>query len=475
MKNAFWKLCIMAAIPLVMWFTTPPEGLTIPAWRLFGFYLAAILGLVLKPLPEALVLMTVVGFAGLTLNNTAAILSGFANSTVWLVFAAFGLSVSFVKTGLGRRIAYIMIGSFGSTVLRLGYVTALLEFVASPVTPSNTARTGGVVFPIILSVAKALGSEPGETAKKAGSYLMYNIYFIMKVSSFMFLTAMAPNLLTVDFSAKVLGVNLDWGTWAAAMIVPGVLLLILTPAIVYYMDKPELTAIDNKKIAADGLAELGPMKRSEKILVCIFLFALLGWAMPSILSQLFEVKIRINATAVAIVAMSSCFLLGVCKWDDLLASKGAWNTLLWFGGIIGLATALDKAKLFSWLAAAMQSNINFGSDPFMALLIIGFLSIIVRYLFASASSYAVAMLPVFLTVGKVAGADPMALALVLAATNSYGGSLTHYGGGSAPIIFGAGYTEVKRWWIIGAVTAMVCYFITMTIGYGWWKLLGIVN
>ncbi|MFE8102572.1 anion permease [Brenneria goodwinii] len=475
MKNRIWKLCILAGIPLAIWFIPPPTGLTVDSWRLFGFYLAAIFGLILKPLPEAVVLLGAVGFAGLFLNNTSQILVGYATSTVWLVFAAFGISVAFVRTGLGRRIAFIMIRVFGGTTLRLGYITAFLEFIISPVTPSNTARSGGIVFPIILSVVKALGSEPGETSKKAGSYLMSNIYFVMKVSSFIFITAMAPNLLTADFADKILGVHLDWGIWALGMIVPGLLLLLIVPAVGYYMDRPELTIIDNKKIAEEGLAELGPMTRSEKGLVVIFIFALLGWALPSILGQIFCITLKIDATAVAMVATVMCLLCGIIKWDDLLNNKGAWNTLLWFGGIIGLATALNKAKLFDWLAETIQNNVDFGNNPYITLSIIGFISIIVRYFFASASSYAVAMLPVLLTVGKVAGADPMALALVLAATNSYGGALTHYGGGAAPIIFGAGYSDVKTWWSSGAVVAFVCFIVTMTVGYGWWQLLGLVE
>ena len=36
------KIAIMFAIPLAMWFITPPEGLSVEAWRLLGFYLMAI-------------------------------------------------------------------------------------------------------------------------------------------------------------------------------------------------------------------------------------------------------------------------------------------------------------------------------------------------------------------------------------------------------------------------------------------------
>ncbi|SQB20890.1 Sodium:sulfate symporter [Citrobacter koseri] len=62
--------------------------------------------------------------------------------------------------GLGKRIAYILIGKIGNTTLGLGYVTVFLDLVLSPATPSNTARAGGIVLPIINSVAVALGSEP---------------------------------------------------------------------------------------------------------------------------------------------------------------------------------------------------------------------------------------------------------------------------------------------------------------------------
>lgn len=274
MNEKLWKTGILIAVPLVMWFIPPPAGLEVDAWRLFGFYITAIIGLILRPFPEPVILLSVVGLSGLFLNNTSQILVGYATTTVWLVFAAFGISVAFVKTGLGKRIAFHMIRLFGGTTLRLGYVTAFLEFVIAPVTPSNTARSGGIVFPIILSVVKALGSEPGETAKKAGSYLMSNIYFVMKVSSFIFITAMAPNLLVAEFANSILDVHLDWGVWALAMIVPGVLLLLIVPAVGYWLDKPEITKVDNERIASEGLKELGKMTRN--------LYYCAAWLGPSL-------------------------------------------------------------------------------------------------------------------------------------------------------------------------------------------------
>ena len=106
------------------------------------------------------------------MDNAKDILVGYGSTALWMIIAAFSLSVAFGKTGLGHRVAYHLINAFGSTVLRLGYVTALLDLILSPATPSNTARAAGIVYPINLSIAEAVGSYPGETAKKAGAYLL---------------------------------------------------------------------------------------------------------------------------------------------------------------------------------------------------------------------------------------------------------------------------------------------------------------
>ncbi|MDU2166342.1 MAG: DASS family sodium-coupled anion symporter, partial [Veillonella sp.] len=376
--------------------------------------------------------------SSILLSNTKDVLAGYSNTALWLIFAAFALSVAFGKTGLGHRIAYHLVRLFGSTTLRLGYVTAFLDLILSPATPSNTARAAGIVYPINLSIAEAVGSYPGETAKKAGAYLLQNGYFATKVTSFLFATAMAPNYLALDFITKLTGVSLNWAQWAAAMFVPGFIMLMLIPLIGYMYERPSVKDIDNKKIAADGLAELGPMKASEKGLIVIALLAITGWILPT-----FDIKI--DATAVAIVAMIATFVCGIISWDDLLKTKAAWNTLIWFGGILGLSSALTKGKFFEWLAKYLEAHMNFGLDPFMMLILISIISVVVRYFFASGTAYISAMLPVFLIVGINAGIDPTLLAFIMIGTNAYGGSVTHYGAAPGPIILVSCNMKLSLW------------------------------
>ena len=465
MKDKLWRVAVMAAIVAIAWFGGTPEGLKPQVWQLFGIYLATIVGLVLKPFPVPITVLLGVATSSILLSNTKDVLAGYSNTALWLIFAAFALSVAFGKTGLGHRIAYHLVRLFGSTTLRLGYVTAFLDLILSPATPSNTARAAGIVYPINLSIAEAVGSYPGETAKKAGAYLLQNGYFATKVTSFLFATAMAPNYLALDFITKLTGVSLNWAQWAAAMFVPGFIMLMLIPLIGYMYERPSVKDIDNKKIAADGLAELGPMKASEKGLIVIALLAITGWILPTF-------GIKIDATAVAIVAMIATFVCGIISWDDLLKTKAAWNTLIWFGGILGLSSALTKGKFFEWLAKYLEAHMNFGLDPFMMLILISVISVVVRYFFASGTAYISAMLPVFLIVGINAGIDPTLLAFIMIGTNAYGGSVTHYGAAPGPIIFSAGYNNVKDWWTVGLISAVVCLVLNYVIGIPWWKITG---
>ena len=446
-KKSLWKLILILAIPCIIGFMPAPAGLSELAWVLFGIYLAAIVGLVIKPFPEPVVLLIAVAASMVVVGNlsdgafkTTAVLSGYSSGTTWLVFSAFTLSAAFVTTGLGKRIAYLLIGKIGST-----------------------ARAGGIVLPIINSVAVALGSEPEKSPRRVGHYLMMSIYMVTKTTSYMFFTAMAGNILALKMINDILHLQISWGGWALAAGLPGIIMLLVTPLVIYTMYPPEIKKVDNKTIAKAGLAELGPMKIREKMLLGVFVLALLGW--------IFSKSLGVDESTVAIVVMATMLLLGIVTWEDVVKNKGGWNTLIWYGGIIGLSSLLSKVKFFEWLAEVFKNNLAFDGHGNVAFFVIIFLSIIVRYFFASGSAYIVAMLPVFAMLANVSGAPLMLTALALLFSNSYGGMVTHYGGAAGPVIFGVGYNDIKSWWLVGAVLTILTFLVHITLGVWWWNML----
>ena len=498
---------ILVAIIALTYIFPAPTGLSSIGWHLFGVYVATIVAILLKPFPLPVILLAgvsvsaiVIGIspsekwiniAGIselarwnllehtpqqwfeTLQNQVvkialkedAVLGGYKSGTTWLVFAAFAMSTAFVSTGLGKRIAYLLIRAFGSTTLRLGYVNACLDLLISPAMPSVTARAGGIIFPIMNSVAVSLGSDPEKSPRRAGHYLLLNTYMVVKTTGYLFLTAMAPNLLAMNLMEPILHIKLNWPQWAMAALVPGLICLFLTPLVIYILYPPELKTLDNKAIAKKGLEELGPITTREKTLIFLFIAAVVSWALGE------HIGIKEAATT-AISVMSLLVILAVLNWDDLLKNKGAWNTLIWYGGILGLSGILKQAQFFEWLAYAMKTTLNFGEgNGTIAAIGILFISVAIRYLFASGGAYVAAMVPVFAAVGAAAGAPPLLLALGLLCSNCYGGALTHYGSGPAPIIYGAGYNDIRSWWIIGAVFAFGSLLIHVTVGFAWWQAL----
>lgn len=291
----------------------------------------------------------------------------------------------------------------------------------------------------------------------------------------MFLTAMAPNVLALDFVTKITGLSMNWVEWAAALALPGLVMLLFVPLVGYWIDRPEAVKIDNKKLAADGLAKLGPMKTSEKILAVVFILALIGWAWPSIGLLIPSIAFDLSPTAVALVAMTIVFFSGIITWDDMVQTKAVWNTFIWFGAILGLSTALTKAKFFAWLATFMQTNLALDFSPLVVVLILSAISVVIRYLFASSTAYIASMLPVFLTVGMASGVDPVMFGLVLLATNAFGGLVTHYGASPGPIIYSAGYNNLKDWWTAGAILAVLSWILLFVVGIPWWTFIGMIG
>ena len=484
-KKAIHYLILIAIIASTYIIPTP-EGLSVIGWHLFGVYVATIVAIILKPFALPVILLAGVAISSIIIGVTPGeewfdvknnkmleialeeedVLNGYKSGTTWLVFAAFAMSTAFVATGLGKRIAYLLIGKFGSTTLRLGYVNACLDLLISPAMPSVTARAGGIIFPIMNSVAVSLGSDPATSPRKAGRYLLLNTYMVVKGTGYLFLTAMAPNAFALQLMEPILHVKFDWGQWFFAASIPGLLCLLLTPLVVYLICPPELKQLDNKAIAKKGLEELGPMTVREKTLLGLFVLAVLSWALGKHIGLQ-----EASTTAISIMALLVIFT--VVSWDDLLKNKGAWNTLIWYGGILGLSSVLKKAHFFDWLSQFLGEKLAFlGTDHgTLAAVVILFMSVAIRYLFAAGGAYIAAMVPVFSAVGLAAGADPTLLALGLLFSNCYGGALTHYGSGPAPVIYGAGYNDIKSWWIVGAVFAFGSLLIHVTIGFAWWKAL----
>ena len=457
---------IAVAIGTIIWFLPAPDGLKAQAWQLFAIFVATIVAFILQPLPIGAIAFISLGICGvLGVLKPAEALSGFGNSTMWLIVSAFLFAKGFVKTGLGRRIAYKVMASIGDSSLKLAYALALSDLILSPATTSNTARGGGILYPIVRSLSSAFGSEPGETSRKIGSYLMKSSFQVNCITSAMFLTSVAPNSLVAALALKTAGVNLSWGTWALAGIVPGMIALAVCPYVVYLMYPPEIKKTpEAKEIAKREIEKMGPMSAGEKVVAITFVSALLLWSTASFT--------KLDATFSAILCVGIMLLGQALTWQDVLEEKGAWDTLIWMGALISLASALSTYGLIGWLSKLIGSSlVGFSWLTAFGILLLTYMYS--HYFFASLSAHVTAMYAAFLAVAVAAGAPPFLAAMSLGVISALFGSLTHYATGPSPIFFGSGYIPQGTWWKIGFVMSVINLIIFVGIGSMWWKIAGL--
>lgn len=474
---------IAVLVTLIIWFVIPiPQGVEPNAWHLLALFVGTIVAIIGKVLPIgaiSIIAITLVALTGVTADTPKDAmkdaLSSFSSPLIWLIAVAVIISRGLVKTGLGARIAYSVIGFFGKKTLGIGYSLAIAETLLAPITPSNTARGGAIIYPITRSIAQSFGSKPDDgTTKKMGEYLSLVNYQSNPITSAMFITATAPNPLVVELVAKATdnNIHLSWTTWALAMLLPGLACILLMPLVIYIIAKPEITKTPNvKEFTNQKLAELGKVSRDEKIMLGVFGGMLLLWA--NIPAMLFGDVWAVNATAVAFLGLSVVILTGVLTWDDILKEKSAWDTLVWFGVLIMMATYLNKLGLIAWFSGQIETVIGgMGVGWVGAVVILTLVYLYAHYFFASTTAHITAMFGAFYGVGLALGAPPMLYALILAASSSLMMSLTHYATGTAPVIFGAGYVSLGQWWKVGAVMSVVNLVVWIGIGLIWWKVLG---
>ena len=457
------KLLIPVLVAVVMWFIPAPEGLTQNAWYFLAIFLAVVVGLILEPIPAALI-----GFAGVALiaalgligNPTMSInwaLSGFSNSVIWLIFAAFMFALGYKKTGLGKRVSLLMVKYMGKSTLGLGYAVAFSDLVLAPFMPSNTARSAGTIYPIAINIPQIFNSLPNNEPRKIGSYITWVAIASTSVTSSMFLTALAPNLLAVDLMGRHTQHTLTWMEWATIMVPIMIPLFLLTPWLTYVIYPPtQKKSPEAPKWAAEELKKLGNVTFKEYLMAGLAVVALVLW--------IFGKEIGINATTTAICVMTVMVLTGIISWDDLLSEKAAFNVFIWFATLVALADGLKRVGVLDFIGKNSESMLS-GLDTMALIISLLVLFYVLHYFFASTTAHVTALVPLFMVIATtfIPADQIIPFMVLLAGSLGVMGIITPYGSGPNPIWYGAGYISQAKWWGLGAIFGGL-YLIFIILG-----------
>ncbi|CEP15489.1 hypothetical protein [Parasitella parasitica] len=405
-------------------------------------------------------------------------LEGFSSSVVWLIFAAFHLGKAVEVTQLGKRISLLMIRSFGKHVIGLAYAILLSELLLAPFVPSNTARGGGIVLPVVHSIATTLGSTPSQNPK-IGAFLMLIGAHSNLLSASMYLTGMAPNpIVLAKANSLYPDLQFNFMTWITGSSVPALVCAAVLPLLlawscgIFKSKEESAHAEEGQQLKADGddivqhaskeLHAMGSMS-SKELQLCLVLFVcLVMWVTSG--------YTKIDSTLVALIGIVALLHMGTIRWKDVANNTNAWETLFWLGGFVTIASQLSEAGASSYIGLKISLAITrLHLPPVPALSIAYFLT---TFMFSSLSAHTVAFVATFLDAGNSLGANPMTLTCLLAYFGALGGCMTNFSTGSLAMYFAPGYVSRTKWFLVGGQIAIFYLCIYFTVGMGWWKILG---
>ena len=412
-------------------------------------------------------MMVLIGLFTLVSTKTITIresLTGYGDSTVWLVIAAFLISGAVLITGFGKRVALWLASKFGKSIKGIAYSICASEFILAPVIPSNTARGGGLLAPIVNSMVQSLG-EPGSTSlSDSGRYLSLVGGHANLVASAMFMTGMAVNPLVTKAANDVFGVDFGWSTWALGSIVPGLISLLLIPQFIHLLARPSSSDGRAAQAKAQGeLEKMGPMNIKEKLMLGVLVLLLVLWATKFIHGM--------GTTLVAWIGVLLLLLTNTQNWNDIIKNERAWDTLIWLGGLLTMANLLLEYGFIQWFVDNLKLAVS-GIDGFTVIIILSIVYFYSMYAFSMMTAHISAMIVPFLGVCLAAGGEPMLAVAVFAYFSCLCGSTTNYSSGPIIIYFGLGYVRAHKWFKIGFLVSLLHMAVWFSVGLLWWKFLG---
>ncbi|KAJ3299096.1 hypothetical protein HDU79_000055 [Rhizoclosmatium sp. JEL0117] len=445
------------------------------ATLVFSVFFLTVAGLLLTAVPVAVLVLT--ALLALTTANAwqcgpaeaprdcsslkeafAVALGGFALPLSWLVWAAFNLGLAVELSGLGKRLSLIILKTFAKNPFSLGPGLLLIELVTALLIPSNTARGGALIFPLVVSISKTIGSRPMER------YLVLCGFHANLLSSSAFFYGTVGNPVVAESAEEVFDIEFGFLEWAAGASIPVIVLFFLLPIMCYRLAGVDDQNYDSASIIRTAeleLKQMGPFSAAEKAATTILCACLICWVFDLLPDGL-----------TALIGLNAMMIVGVIKWDDIRDNGKAWDAFFWLAGMVLIVEQMNKMGLSRAVGDWCKEVLVDGMTPMNAAFVLGLFYFMSMYLFSSITSHLVALSTPLLIAGKGAGCPPMLITGLIAYFSGVSACLTSYSSGITVMYFSENAFSKKEWHLFGLYAAVLYFIVFATVGVVWWKMIG---
>ncbi|HEC2160968.1 TPA: DASS family sodium-coupled anion symporter [Staphylococcus delphini] len=393
--------------------------------------------------------------------------SGFSTSAVALVAAALFLATAMQVTNLHKRLALLVLSFVGNKTKNIVIGAILVSIILAFFVPSATARAGAVV-PILLGMIAAFGAAKNS---KLAALLIITAVQAVSIWNIGIKTAAAQNIVAINFINDQLGHDVSWGEWFLYAAPWSIIMSIVLYFVMLKVIPPEQDAIEGgTELVKQQLAELGPVKPTEWRLIIISLLLLVFWSTEKVLHPIDSSSITLIALAMMLTPK-----IGVMNWKEV-ESRIPWGTIIVFGVGISLGNVLLKTTAAQWLSDQTFGLMGLKGMPIVATIaLISLFNILIHLGFASATSLASALIPVFISLTSTLSLGDNAIGFVLIQQFVISfGFLLPVSSPQSMLAYGTETFTVKDFLKAGIPITIVGYILVVIMSMTYWKWLGLL-
>jgi di/tricarboxylate transporter len=275
------------------------------------------------------------------------VFSGFTSSALWVLIPALFFGFVLQKTGLGKRIAFLIIRMFKPSLG--GMITAwiLIGIVLSILTPSITVRTA-IAMPIAAGCVQVLKLGEGSRGR---AIIMLTTFAMGMIPGSGWLTGSLTGPITLGMYEAVPQLQglLTFDSYAKVAFLPVVLSSVLLIIFGWFVLKPKQSVFISQEDFRQQFSQLPPISKQEIVTAIVLVLAFI----------LFFTA-RLHHLPEPAICLGALFLLsaaGIIQKPDIGTGIN-WDLALFIGISIGLGAVCSASGISEWMGSIIVPAIK---------------------------------------------------------------------------------------------------------------------
>jgi anion transporter len=386
--------------------------------------------------------------------------SGFATDTPWFLFGAALFGAMATKTGLARRIAFLVMQRVGRTYSRILLGLIITDFLLTFVVPSGIARVV-LMSAVALGLAEAFGVGPGSNIGRA-------MFLIITYAAGIFdkmIIAGAASITARGAIERVGGVEVLWSRWFLAYLPCDIITILVAWRLTLWLYPPEKSALTREGTYLENeLRQLGGWNTASTRAALLIAVAIGLW-LTDFIHHIPPSTIGLGVGLATVLPG-----IGVLTVEDL--KRMNYLPVFFVAAAVSMGEVLVQTKaldlltetLLTWMEPMLGSMLQ-------TTLVLYWTAFVYHFFLASEISMLGTSIPVLMNFAKSHGLDPLLIGMIW--TFAAGGKLFAYQSGVLIVGMSYGYFGSRDLLRVGLILTVVESVLLLAVVLLYWPLIGI--